>query len=89
MGKMRYEELANAQIEARRRLVISRCLKDDQDSGFTLAQQIEVDEGKKVMRVFLKGGVHVADIDSLYNLRDAINVAIDKFENTKEVGWDE
>ena len=88
-AKMKYLELSNAQIADKRRLVISECVKENQDTneniqcGFTLAQQIEVEEGKRMTRVFLKNGIHVASVDELYNLRDAINDAIDKYENEK------
>lgn len=87
--KMKYLELSNAQIADKRRLVISECIKENQDTkeniqcGFTLAQQVEVEEGKRVTRVFLKNGIHVASVDELYNLRDAINDAIDKYEEKK------
>lgn len=95
-AKMKYLELSNAQIADKRRLVISECVKENQDTkeniqcGFTLAQQIEVEEGKRMTRVFLKNGIHVASIDELYNLRDAINDAIDKYENEKndEEEWE-
>lgn len=95
-AKMRYLELSNAQIADKRRLVISECVKENQDTkeniqcGFTLAQQIEVEEGKRMTRVFLKNGIHVASIDELYNLRDAINDAINKYENEKndEEEWE-
>ena len=95
-AKMKYLELSNAQIADKRRLVISECVKENQDTkeniqcGFTLAQQVEVEEGKRVTRVFLKNGIHVASIDELYNLRDAINNAIDKYENEKndEEEWE-
>lgn len=88
-AKMRYLELSNAQIADKRRLVISECVKENQDTkeniqcGFTLAQQVEVEEGKRMTRVFLKNGIHVASIDELYNIRDAINDAINKYENEK------
>lgn len=95
-AKMKYLELSNAQIADKRRLVISECVKENQDTkenikcGFTLAQQIEVEEGKRMTRVFLKNGIHVASIDELYNLRDAINDAINKYENEKndEEEWE-
>lgn len=51
-AKMKYLELSNAHIAAKRRLVISECVKENQDTkeniqcGFTLAQQVEVEEGK-------------------------------------------
>lgn len=95
-AKMKYLELSNAQIADKRRLVISECVKENQDTkesiqcGFTLAQQVEVEEGKRMTRVFLKNGIHVASIDELYNLRDAINDAIDKYEEKKndEEEWE-
>ena len=96
VNKMKYLELSNAQIADKRRLVISECVKENQESkekiqcGFTLAQQVEVEEGKRMTRVFLKNGIHVASVDELYNLRDAINDAIDKYENEKsdEEEWE-
>jgi hypothetical protein len=95
-AKMKYLELSNAQIADKRRLVISECVKENQDTkeniqcGFTLAQQVEVEEGKRMTMVFLKNGIHVASIDELYNLRDAINDAINKYENEKndEEEWE-
>lgn len=95
-AKMKYLELSNAHITAKRRLVISECVKENQDTeeniqcGFTLAQQVEVEEGKRMTRVFLKNGIHVASIDELYNLRDAINDAIKKYEEKKndEEEWE-
>lgn len=95
-AKMKYLELSNAQIADKRRLVISECVKENQDTkeniqcGFTLAQQVEVEEGKRMTRVFLKNGIHVASIDELYNLRDAINDAINKYEEKKndEKEWE-
>ena len=95
-AKMKYLELSNAHIAAKRRLVISECVKENQDTkeniqcGFTLAQQVEVEEGKRMTRVFLKNGINVASIDELYNLRDAINDAINKYENEKndEEEWE-
>ena len=96
VNKMKYSELSNAQIADKRRLVISECVKENQESkekiqcGFTLAQQVEVEEGKRITRVFLKNGIHVASVDELYNLRDAINDAIDKYEEKKndEEEWE-
>ena len=95
-AKKQYLELSNAQIADKRRLVISECIKENQESkeniqcGFTLAQQVEVEEGKRMTRVFLKNGIHVASVDELYNLRDAINDAIDKYEEKKndEEEWE-
>lgn len=75
---IRYEELARAKVQPNRSLVISECSKN----GFTIAQQLEVKEGNHMMNVFLKGALHIDDIQGLYNLRDALNVAIQKVERT-------
>lgn len=73
---MKYDELSRAQIQQRRSLVISAFSK----GGYTIAQQLEVDENGHKMNVSLKGAFHVNDIEGLYNLRDALNVAIEKSE---------
>lgn len=47
-------------------------------------------ENDKTTSVFLKGAFHIDDVEGLYNLRDAINVAI-KYaeENTvPDEDWD-
>lgn len=67
-----YIELARAQVSKRRTAVISQCSK----GGYTVAQQLEAEEDGKTTCVFLKGAIHVDDLDGLYNLRDALNEAI-------------
>lgn len=91
MAEIKYTELAKAKIQKSRNLVISATSK----GGFTIAQQLEVNEGNRVTTVFLgKSGMIVDDLEGLYSVRDALNVAIDKMEN-KEVAdeddadWDE
>lgn len=81
-----YNELSRAKISSKRVAVISACSK----GGFTIAQQIETSEEDKVGFVFLKGALHVEDVDGLYALRDAINVAISRNEDGEEEGeWEE
>lgn len=91
MAEIKYTELAKAKIQKSRNLVISATSK----GGFTIAQQLEVNEGNRTTTVFLgKSGMIVDDLEGLYSVRDALNVAIDKMEN-KEVAdeddadWDE
>lgn len=74
MAKIEYQELSSAQIQTQRSLVISSCSK----GGFTLAQRIIVDEGNKKTNLFLKNAIHVESADGLYNLRDALNDAIER-----------
>lgn len=78
--KTEYQELARAVVSQSRNVVISQCSR----GGFTVAQQLEVNEGNKVMAVFLKGAVHVDSVEGLFNLRDALNVAIENVTNKKD-----
>lgn len=86
--RIEYSELSKAKISDARNVVISSCSK----GGFTVAQQLEANDSGKVTSVFLKGAIHVDNIEGLYNLRDAVNLAIkhtetpDKNENKD---WDE
>ena len=83
MKNKNYEILSTGKISEKRNIVISSCEKDGNESGFTVAQQIEIQEGKKDTRIFLKNAIHVENIDGLYNIRDAVNEAIDKIESQK------
>lgn len=80
MSNYQYTKLSSAQIQEKRKLVISECSK----GGYTLAQQIaaEGDNGKKI-NIYLKGAIAVSDLSGLYNLRDALNVAIGKIEQNE------
>lgn len=80
MSKVEYIPLSSAAIQPNRKLVISKCSK----GGFTLAQQLDVQEQNgHSLSVFLKNAVHVDDVNGLYELRDAVNIAIDKVEKEK------
>jgi hypothetical protein len=74
-----YEQITNVKVSDSRNVVISTCSK----GGYTIAQQLEAVEDGKPTLVFLKGAIHIDDVNSLIDLRDAINVAIDA-ENEKE-----
>ena len=71
-NKIEYTELSRAKVTESRNIVISNCSK----GGFTIAQQLEAKENDKTTSVFMKGACHVEDIHGLYNLRDAVNLAI-------------
>ena len=85
-NKIEYTELSKARITDSRNIVISNCNK----GGFTIAQQLEAKENEKTTAVFMKGAFHVESLDGLYNLRDAINLAIKVTEegNKEEEMWD-
>ena len=85
-NKVEYVELARAKVTDSRNIVISDCSK----GGFTIAQQLEAKENDKTTSVFMKGAFHVEDIHGMYNLRDAVNLAIKITEEKAEdnESWD-
>lgn len=74
MAEILYTEICRAKIADTRNAVISRCSK----GGFTLAQQLEVQENKAKTSVFLKGALHIDSLENLCELRNALNVVIKK-----------
>ena len=89
-NKITYNELSRAKVTDSRNIVISSCSK----GGFTVAQQLEAKENDKTTSVFMKGAFHIEDAHGLYNLRDAVNLAIKMSEENLEnenddLGWDE
>lgn len=86
-SKIEYNEISRAKVTDSRNIVISTCSK----GGFTIAQQLEAKENDKTTSVFLKGAFHVDDLHGLYNIRDAINLAIKVTEENTgndEPAWD-
>ena len=85
-SKVEYNEISRARVTDSRNIVISTCSK----GGFTIAQQLEAKENEKTTSVFLKGAFHVDDLHGLYNIRDAINLAIKTTEENldNEADWD-
>lgn len=85
--KIDYNEISKAKVTESRNIVISSCSK----GGFTVAQQLEAKEGDKNTTVFLKGAFHIDSVSGLYELRDAINIAIDVAEReaAEEGEWDD
>lgn len=87
-GKISYNELSKAKVTDSRNVVISTCSK----GGFTIAQQLITVEGEgKTTLTFMKGAFHVDDLNGLYELRDAVNLAIKITEDKQddEDSWDE
>lgn len=85
-SKIEYNELSRAKVSDSRNIVISSCSK----GGFTIAQQLQAKEADKTTSVFMKGAFHVEDVNGLYNLRDAVNVAIKMAEESgsNDEDWD-
>ena len=72
--KLQYEQYSKAKIANSRNLVISAC----SNGGFTMAQQIEVNENDNPMYIFLKGAFHIDSISGLIAIRDALNETLQK-----------
>lgn len=85
-NKKQYHEIAKASISDKRNLVISNC----STGGFTIAQQTLIKEGDKETWMFYRGAISVKDLEHLYNVRDAINIAIQKIEEQieEDKAWD-
>ena len=81
--KTRYDEITKARISDARNVVISTCSK----GGYTIAQQMIARDGKSEVAVFMKGAIHVKDIEALEKIRDALNVVISSA--AEQDGWDE
>ena len=71
-----FTELSSASISESKKLIISQFDK----GGFTIAQQLVAKDQGKLMTIFLKDAIHIEDESGLYNLRDAVNLAIQKIE---------
>lgn len=77
MEKITYKEIGSGKINENKSLVISECSK----GGYTLGQKITVNDSGKKVDVFLKGAIHLDDINSLKNIRDAFNSVINVIES--------
>lgn len=86
-NKIEYTEISKAKITEKRNIIISTCNK----GGYTIAQRLDTDEDGEKVQVYLKGAFHVNDLQGLYNLRDAVNMAIKKTEDglLDDTDWDE
>lgn len=71
-SRVDYRQISTAKIQNKRDLVISECSK----GGYTLAQRVCVEEGKKTTYMYLKNAIHVDDLEGLRNIRDSINVVL-------------
>lgn len=73
-----YIELAKANVEKNRNIVISK-RETKIGEQITLAQQVKIEDSGIKTTIFLKGAIHLGK-DALYNLRDALNEAIMRLE---------
>lgn len=77
----KFQELAKAKINPSKNIVISRNLVR---GGFAIAQQLIVKDGFKTLPIFLQGAIAIESLEGLYELRDAINEALNVAEHTQD-----
>lgn len=79
-NKAKYNELGRVRLTNNKNLVISKRSK----GGYTLAQQLEVPDGDQTVLVFLRSAIHIQNKQTLVNVRDALNVALDQIDDDDE-----
>lgn len=76
MDKIVYKEIASGKINENKSIVISECSK----GGYTLGQKLTMNDNGKKVDVFLKGAIHLDNVQSLINIRDAFNETLEKIK---------
>ena len=93
--EIQYNKLLEQKFTDTKSLVISENVKvsgkNKEFNGYTLAQRYQTTKksGEEI-DTFLKGSIHVDDIEGLQKLRDILNIAIKKLEakDIDDVDWD-
>ena len=73
----KFKQIASGKISECRNIVVS----EHSGGGYTIAQQLEVEEKGTVSRVFRTGGCRIESVDDLVTMRAGINLAIKKIED--------
>ena len=81
----KFDQLGVARITKNRNIVVSKC----DNGGFTIAQQLETDEGGHMTRVFLKGATFVDSTENLRNVVRMFNDVIRKLDEQDNTNWDD
>ena len=79
MEKTTYKEIASGKINENKSLIISECSR----GGYTLGQKMNVQDNGKTIELFLKGAIHLDNYESIVNIRNAFNDALEYIENNK------
>lgn len=80
--KPRFEEIMKVGVTETRNIVASQKFEyskenEEQFRGYEFTEQVIVnDNNASPIRMFLKGGLRVTDLEGLYKLRDLVNAAI-------------
>ena len=85
MGFGRFDQMGSTKITKNRNMVVSRC----DSGGFTIAQQLEVDEGGKKTKVFMKGAIFVDSIENFSHVVKMLEDVLRKSEEIENTQWDD
>ena len=78
MEKVTYNPICEIKLNENKYMVISDCSK----GGYTIGQKVTVKDGSNSIDMFMKGAIHINDIDTMKDLRDKIDHIIEKFEKS-------
>lgn len=76
MARLNYKEIAKRRIKEKRNVVISEAYnKENECIGYSIAEQLIIEEEGTEIKVFLKNGLGIVDSDGLLKLKEAIDEA--------------
>lgn len=86
MGRLRYEEIARGRIKESRDLVVSKAYNKDSGKfeGYSVSEAIQVEDGERLMEVFLKNGLGVLDKEGMYKASCVFQKACEKIGTESE-----
>lgn len=89
MGRLIFKELSKKEFKKNRNVVISKATGNNGKLiGYSIAEQLVVDEDGKKTEMFLRGGLGIVSIEGLEKLKDAIEEAISNIKDKDNEEWD-
>lgn len=84
MAKLKYRQLGSVQVKDNRNVVISETyLESGEIVGYSVTEQLTVNEGEKETKVFLKNGLGILPKESLVRLSETLSKIISEEIETK------
>lgn len=85
MGRLRYEEIARGRIKESRDLVVSKAYNKETGSfeGYSISEAVQVQDGERLMEVFLKNGLGVLDENGVKEASNVLSCACSKIKSSE------
>lgn len=81
MGRLKYSALSVERIKPNRNIVISEAYNEEgQITGYSVSEQLEIEETDKITKVFLKNGFGIMTKEGLQNMKVAIEKALENIK---------